>query len=981
MTVSIAQLHLALVRQASELAAPELRNQPQTVAQQLLYQSRLDPASATLAGPAMRRLRQLGRRPDVGLTLATRWSTSVLRERIRPNRGQITGLHVSADGSVVLFSGEDQTLHRWQGGSSAAWPESLGVLRHRISTVSGTAAADRAVTGDHEGSVHLWHVLKPGRPPQLLWRHERAVRAVAMDAQGTTVVSGSDDGATLVGRPGEAPRALRQPTFGGVRAAAIAPDGSFAVTSQGRSGVWFWDLTTEDPAARQLVAEAEDAYTAVTVSPDGTVVAAVTRTGCVYVWDVTTGETVARLLGRHSLQLWAVVVTDNGQVIAGGTDGQVLAWNLPTGAGPTVLGIHDRSVTALACDRSGNLISAGKDGLLLRYRFADDAPANAGQRHTFEIWTVRCLADGSAAVTAGRDGVYLWDLGTATPPEPVRLSDASVRKIAVLADGSGFVSLTYDNELLLHDLANPDTPRLINARRYQGTYQDLAVTPDGRAVITAGDDGSIQRWNLTSPQPPRTIGFHNSNRVRRVAVSPDGEFVISTDDYRRLLRWRSDPSDDEVLNWRPLGSADSRPRPIRCIAVTRNDVVLGDDAGTVRRLSVNGFGSTELGRHRADQKVRSLAVGDNGSWVVSIADDGDVCCWAMDASGPLAVLVPAALPRTVVTGAGKILIGDRNGGLTLVDVLPAPGSSAVRGVPAASTSTSTPLATAPAAPTAPADGPPMPLPVFDPAARLPATPPPVAIPVVQPGGLTIVVDQVWTRAIARTQRLEFASLRTYLAAGRPNVAVLASADVPGLHRLRQAARHLDWHVADVAADAVLRVADIVRVVDDVLRHGEVLLVSGRAEILAAVAAAPRPGLRIVDDLTGYFHSRQPGSPTAAGAVPLDRGNPPAEEPRQGDDARTGAGNHPTVVRPIQVGDLAAAENLLVRAIDTLPVRTPTASAVKAAMLRLDPQFSEQTLGFARFRDLLRAMPHRVRVVGQSGADITVALVDDREPPD
>ena len=87
MAVSISRLHAALVMQANELTAPELLDQPQTLAQQLLYQSRIDPNSAALAGPATVRLRELAGRSG-GVMLRTRWSTSMLRQRIRPNRGR-----------------------------------------------------------------------------------------------------------------------------------------------------------------------------------------------------------------------------------------------------------------------------------------------------------------------------------------------------------------------------------------------------------------------------------------------------------------------------------------------------------------------------------------------------------------------------------------------------------------------------------------------------------------------------------------------------------------------------------------------------------------------------------------------------------------------------------------------------------------------------------------------------------------------------
>ena len=73
--------------------------------------------------------------------------------------------------------------------------------------------------------------------------------------------------------------------------------------------------------------------------------------------------------------------------------------------------------------------------------------------------------------------------------------------------------------------------------------------------------------------------------------------------------------------------------------------------------------------------------------------------------------------------------------------------------------------------------------------------------------------------------------------------------------------------------------------------------------------------------------------------------------------------------------LADAEALLVQAVEQLPSDTPTASQVKAKMLALDPGFDEANYGFSRFRQLLSHLGHRIRTVGCSGSDITVALRD------
>lgn len=84
---------------------------------------------------------------------------------------------------------------------------------------------------------------------------------------------------------------------------------------------------------------------------------------------------------------------------------------------------------------------------------------------------------------------------------------------------------------------------------------------------------------------------------------------------------------------------------------------------------------------------------------------------------------------------------------------------------------------------------------------------------------------------------------------------------------------------------------------------------------------------------------------------------------------------PDAVPPSQPGFLIAdAERLLVAAMEQAAAATPTASQVKARMLALDPSFDEANYGCRSFRDFLSKLGHRVRTAGNSGGDITLALI-------
>ncbi|WP_410646509.1 NYN domain-containing protein [Amycolatopsis sp. cmx-4-54] len=108
---------------------------------------------------------------------------------------------------------------------------------------------------------------------------------------------------------------------------------------------------------------------------------------------------------------------------------------------------------------------------------------------------------------------------------------------------------------------------------------------------------------------------------------------------------------------------------------------------------------------------------------------------------------------------------------------------------------------------------------------------------------------------------------------------------------------------------------------------------------------------------------------------VSRLDPPADD-NTADTAKTGAGNA-RLSRPAALPGfrLADAERLLVTAMEQASVATPTAGGIKNKMIALDPAFDEANYGCRSFREFLTKLGHRVRVVGRSGNDITVTLIN------
>ena len=109
-----------------------------------------------------------------------------------------------------------------------------------------------------------------------------------------------------------------------------------------------------------------------------------------------------------------------------------------------------------------------------------------------------------------------------------------VNGVAVSPDGRRVVSASYDQTLKVWDLETGQELRTLAG--HSDSVNAVAVCPDGRRAVSASDDKTLKVWDLETGQELRTLTGH-SNLVKGVAVSPDGRRVVSASYDQTLKVW------------------------------------------------------------------------------------------------------------------------------------------------------------------------------------------------------------------------------------------------------------------------------------------------------------------------------------------------------------------------------------------------------------------------------------------------------------
>jgi WD40 repeat protein len=109
----------------------------------------------------------------------------------------------------------------------------------------------------------------------------------------------------------------------------------------------------------------------------------------------------------------------------------------------------------------------------------------------------------------------------------------------------------------------------------------VAISPDGRTIVSVSDDASIKEWDLTTGSCLRTLIGPSVMRVGSVAISPDGRTIVSFDGSISVFEGDNCESGDVTeafvprqRRWMRLKGAMATPRHSHGLAVVNNGTVM-----------------------------------------------------------------------------------------------------------------------------------------------------------------------------------------------------------------------------------------------------------------------------------------------------------------------------------------------------------------------------------------------------------------------
>jgi cytochrome c len=280
---------------------------------------------------------------------------------------------------------------------------------------------------------------------------------------------------------------------GPVRALAVSPDGSEAISGSFDTSAIRWSLTRN--IAEQVLRFHDNAVNAVVWLKDGRVATA-GADAHIAIW--TPGQPQPdRVLDGHSGPIAALAQSPDGAMLASASwDRTVRLWPLAGGA-PRVLEGNAMNVNGVAFSPDGgDVVSAGYDASLRIWRLSDGG-VNVRNLPT-PLNSVAIAPDGEI-VAAGADGKVYFLSPQGDVRGDVQASATPIIAVAIARDGKliaaagirGSVAVIERKARKLdHTLVGPGLP-----------VWSVAFFPDSRTLLTGGTDRTIRRWDAVSGEP------------------------------------------------------------------------------------------------------------------------------------------------------------------------------------------------------------------------------------------------------------------------------------------------------------------------------------------------------------------------------------------------------------------------------------------------------------------------------------------------
>lgn len=218
-----------------------------------------------------------------------------------------------------------------------------------------------------------------------------------------------------------------------------------------------------------------------------------------------------------------------------GGDGFIVRWNLKNPDLGTLVARAGMSVYAMAFDAAANHLWVGQNFEGIQLIDPTTKSVSASLKITSSaIFDIK-LNQGKALVALGDGVITVLDVGAFSVQKHLKVSEKSVRTIAVNPRKGVFAAGYSDANVGIFDLDSFQPVKLLSA--HDNSVFSVRYSPDGRRLFTTGRDARIKIWDVESDYALLDEIPAHMYAVNDLIFSPDGTMFATCSMDKSIKLW------------------------------------------------------------------------------------------------------------------------------------------------------------------------------------------------------------------------------------------------------------------------------------------------------------------------------------------------------------------------------------------------------------------------------------------------------------